>query len=76
MGSYSFEKEVEELAPEIVGEWHKWLDAQRDPGNYESYKVKDPTILPYTNGHPQWVTEVFMPQHLVNRLPESLRNRK
>jgi len=57
-------EEVEVIAPEIMEEWYAWLDAQRDPGNYDSYKIKDPKVLPYINGQPQWVCDVYMPPHL------------
>jgi hypothetical protein len=66
-GVYIRKEEFEAAFPSLVSEWDKWLDAQRDPGTYESYKERDQSVLPYINGKPQWVTEVFLPAFLCTK---------
>ena len=56
------------MSDTLRSEWDEWLDRQRDPGLWDSYKVKDPKELPYVDGHPQWVTDAFMPDHLLEKL--------
>ena len=68
MGDYYLRKPIEDRFPDLYEEWSGWLSEHFDLGNYDTYKVKDPAVLPYVNGEPQWVTEVFMPDHLVEKL--------
>jgi hypothetical protein len=70
VGEYLQLKNVEAEAPALIAEWDAWLDAQRDPGNYESYKERDQSVLPYIDGKPQWVTEVYMPVHILEKLEQ------
>ncbi len=65
---YFTREEIEKQAPEILQEWDQWLRDNFDPGYYDSYKVREQSILPYVNGQPQWVTETYMPPHLRTRI--------
>lgn len=56
------------MSAELEAEWYKWLDDHFDPGHYNYWKQRDQSVLPYINGLPQWVTEMWMPQHLVKKL--------
>lgn len=67
-GSYLRRENVERDHPEIIPEWDAWLDANNDPGHYESYKVKDSSVLPYVDGQPQWVCDVYMPPELMDKI--------
>ena len=74
IGHYYRREEVEAVAGEdVILAWDSWLDAQRDPGLYDSYKERDQSILPYVDGQPQWVTDVYMPPDIEDRLPASIR---
>ena len=53
--------------PEILSEWNQWLVDNFDPGHYDACKERDPKILPYVEGKPQWYVEVYMPPHLVEK---------
>jgi hypothetical protein len=64
-GLYLREGQVNESAPQMMDEWYAWLEAQRDPGNYESYKV-------IRGGQVEWVTDTFMPPFLCRKLKEIL----
>lgn len=59
---------VRAAAPELNVEWQEWLTKNFDPGNWDAYKVRDQDVLPYIDGRPQWVTDAYMPAHLVERL--------
>lgn len=67
-GSYFRREEILTEHPEIIPEWDAWLEANPDPGYYESYKVKDQSVLPYIDGHPQWVCDVYMPPELMDKI--------
>jgi hypothetical protein len=63
-GDYFHREDIEASDPEIMAEWDAWLDAQRDPGNYETYKDR-------SKRPPEWKTEIYMPRHLIERLKRS-----
>jgi len=65
---------IEREYPDIKARWDAWLDAQRDPGHYDAYKERDQSVLPYIDGHPQWVCDVFMPAELVRELKSRLES--
>jgi|SRR4026207_870735 hypothetical protein len=65
---------IEKEYPDIQARWGAYLDAQCDPGMYDSYKVKDPAVLPYVDGKPQWVCDIFMPAELVKELKSRMEN--
>jgi len=73
IGHYYRFEEIGRVAPDVLLKWYGWLDAQRDPGLYDAYKVKDPKVLPYIDGHPQWVCDVYMPPEIEDKLPDSIR---
>lgn len=60
--------DIEQTCPAILQEWDEWLRSHFDPGHYDTWKVKDPAVKPYIDGKPQWITETFMPPHLVERM--------
>ncbi len=62
--------DVESSHPEVAREWDEWLSANFDSGHYEMYKERDPAVLPYVDGKPQWVVAIYMPPHLVAKLSE------
>ncbi len=68
-GNYYNREEVESQAPDILIDWDIWLDAQRDPGHYETFK--DKSKIPA-----EWITETYMPPHLEDRLPEAIRKKE
>ena len=64
-GNYLFRDEVEIEAPVTLKIWDEWVDAQRDPGCCDSYKViRDGKIV--------WVCECFMPPAIVKLLIDEL----
>lgn len=72
-GNYYRMEVIEVIAPQIIPAWTEWLDRQQDPGNYDAYKQKDQSILPYIDGRPRWVCDVYMPPEIEDMLPESCR---
>ena len=60
-GDYFQRSDIERDHPEIIAEWDGWLNAQGDPGHYETFKNK--TKIPA-----EWITEIYMPPHLIKKM--------
>jgi hypothetical protein len=68
MRTYYKWQDIEDSHPEVAEEWDVWLSLNFDPGHYDTYKERDQTVLPYVDGKPQWVVEIYMPPHLVEKV--------
>lgn len=75
-GTYYRRELIEKEAPEVIAEWDEWLEANSDPGHYDHHKERDQSVLPYIDGHPQWVCDIYMPPHIADKLPPHLRRKR
>lgn len=68
MSEYFRHEEIAASNPNVIAEWDEWLRDNFDLGHYDSYKVREQEIFQYVDGKPQWVTDTFMPDHIVAKL--------
>lgn len=67
-GAYLNSEAVAALYPGLLSVWELWLDHNFDPGHYEVYVVKDQSVLPYIDNHPQRIVTTFMPADIYAQL--------
>lgn len=66
-GAYVRRQEFAAAFPSLMTEWDRWLKEHLDPGHCDAYKERDPSVLPYIDGHPQWVCDEYLPPHLCKK---------